>query len=72
MTGAQRGDPPSGTWGEALALGVMFPAAVVAGYLLGRVVAHWLGLGDWVPYAGGGLGALAAFVRLLRWAIRNG
>jgi hypothetical protein len=67
-SGGPRRAGESGGWGEPIALGLMFPAAVVAGYLLGRVVGRWLGLPDWAPIAGAALGVLGAFARLLRWA----
>ena len=71
MTDRESGGSSSGSWGEPLALGLMFPAAVIAGYLLGRVVGRWLGLPDWAPFAGAALGVLGAFARLLRWASRT-
>ncbi len=61
----------SGGWAQAVYLGVMFPALVVGGYLLGKVVGRWLGWGETAAYAGGALGAVAAFVELFRWAARK-
>jgi hypothetical protein len=61
----------SGGWAQAVYLGVMFPALVVGGYLLGKVVGHWLGFGDAAPFIGGALGAAGAFVELFRWAARK-
>ena len=61
----------SGGWAQAVYLGVMFPALVVGGYLLGRVVGRWLGFGDAAPIVGGALGAAGAFLELFRWAARK-
>ena len=61
----------SGGWAQAVYLGVMFPALVAGGYLLGRVVGRWLGFGEAAPIVGGALGAVGAFVELFRWAARK-
>jgi hypothetical protein len=61
----------TGGWAQAVYLGVMFPALVVGGYLLGRVAGRWLGWGDAAAYGGGALGAAGAFVELFRWAARK-
>lgn len=58
-------------WAEAVSLGAMFPAFLAAGYLLGKWVGGWLGLGESAPLIGAGLGAAAAFVELFRWAARG-
>jgi hypothetical protein len=63
-------NPRSG-WAEAVALGVMFPALVAGGYLLGKWVGSWLGKGEGTAIAGAVLGALGAFVQLFRWAARK-
>ena len=62
---------PRSGWAEAVALGVMFPALVAGGYLLGKWVGPWLGMGEAAAIGGGILGALAAFVQLFRWAARK-
>jgi positive regulator of sigma E activity len=57
-------------WAEAVSLGVMFPALLVAGYLLGKWVGQWLGLGESAAIVGAALGAVGAFIELFRWASR--
>ena len=62
----------SGGWQEALGLGLMFPASIVAGYLAGRVIGHWMGVAGETPaLVGAALGVLGAFARLLVWACRE-
>jgi predicted MFS family arabinose efflux permease len=51
---------------EASAAGILFPASLVAGYLLGRWVGRALGWGDLPAFIGAGLGALAGFWNLYR------
>lgn len=46
----------------------MFPALLAAGYLLGKWIGRWLGLGDWTAILGAGVGVLGAFVELFRWS----
>jgi positive regulator of sigma E activity len=58
-------------WPQAVALGVTFPALLAAGYLLGKWVGRWLGLGEWTTILGAALGVLGAFVELFRWAARK-
>jgi len=58
-------------WAEAVSLGVMFPALVAAGYLLGRWVGRWLGFGETAAIVGAALGAVGAFLQLFRWASRQ-
>ena len=58
-------------WAEAVALGVMFPALLAAGYLLGKWIGRWLGLGDWTAILGAGLGVLGAFIELFRWSAQQ-
>lgn len=60
-----------GGWAEAVSLGVMFPALVAAGYLLGKWVAPALGLGEGAAIGGAALGAAGAFIQLFRWAARK-
>ncbi len=59
-------------WAEAAALGVFFPASIAAGYLLGRWLAAWLGIGEWLAFLGAGLGVAGGFLNLFRWAGRSG
>ena len=61
----------SAGWAQAVYLGVMFPALVVGGYLLGKVVGRWLGWGETAAIVGAALGAGGAFVELFRWAARK-
>lgn len=61
---------PAG-WAQAVYLGVMFPALVAGGYLLGRVVGRWLGWGETAAIGGAILGAIGAFAELFRWAARK-
>ena len=58
-------------WAEAVSLGVMFPALVAAGYLLGKWVGRWLGLGEPAAIVGAALGAAGGFIELFRWAARR-
>lgn len=62
---------PRSGWAEAVALGVMFPALVAGGYLLGKWVGGGLGMGEGAAIGGAVLGALGAFVQLFRWAARK-
>jgi positive regulator of sigma E activity len=48
----------------------MFPALLAAGYLLGKWVGQWLGLGESAAIVGAALGAVGAFIELFRWASR--
>ena len=61
----------SGGWAQAVYLGVMFPALVAGGYLLGRWIGRSLGWGETAAVAGAALGAIGAFVELFRWASRR-
>jgi hypothetical protein len=60
-----------GGWAEAVSLGVMFPALVAGGYLLGKWVGPWFGMGEGAAIAGAVLGAAGAFLQLFRWAARK-
>ena len=59
---------PRRGWAQAVALGIMFPALLAAGYMLGRWIGRWLGLGEWTAILGAALGVLGAFVELFRWS----
>ena len=60
-----------GGWAEAATLGVMFPALVAGGYLLGKWAGPWLGMGEGAAIAGAVLGAVGAIIQLFRWAARK-
>jgi prepilin signal peptidase PulO-like enzyme (type II secretory pathway) len=62
---------PRSGWAEAVSLGVMFPAFVAGGYLLGKWVGGRFGTGEGAAIAGAALGAVAAFLQLFRWAARK-
>jgi len=62
---------PRSAWAEAVALGVMFPALVAGGYLLGKWTGGLLGQGEGAAIVGAALGALGAFAQLFRWAARK-
>ena len=51
-------------------LAFIFPAAVVAGWLVGVALDHWLHT-TWIYLAGLLFGIAAGFVELIRAAIRN-
>jgi hypothetical protein len=55
---------------EGSAVGIFFPVAIVAGYLTGKWLGRWLGLGEAVALAGAGLGVAAAFLNLWRFLRR--
>jgi hypothetical protein len=61
---------PSG-WAQAVTIGIMFPALLAAGYLLGKWIGRWLGLGEWTALLGAGIGVGGAFVELFRWSARQ-
>ena len=49
---------------------MFFPIAIVAGYLIGKWLGGWLGLGEGAALAGAGLGVAAAFLNLWRFLRR--
>jgi hypothetical protein len=55
---------------EGSTVGLFFPAAIVAGYLIGRRVGSWVSLGELPALIGAGLGVAAAFVNLWRFLRR--
>jgi positive regulator of sigma E activity len=55
---------------EGSAVGIFFPVAIVAGYLLGKWVGRALGAGEAVALIGAGLGVAAAFLNLWRFLRR--
>ena len=55
---------------EGSAVGIFFPVAIVAGYLAGKWLGRWWGLGEAVALAGAGLGVAAAFLNLWRFLRR--
>ncbi len=52
-------------------LGLVLPASVVVGLLIGAALDRWLGT-KWITVAGLLLGAVAGFVELIRGIIRAG
>jgi F0F1-type ATP synthase assembly protein I len=65
---------PKNKWVEIesyIQLGVMLPAATFVGWILGRLMDHWLHT-DWIQYVGLGLGIAAGFVQLFRVALKAG
>ena len=61
----------SAGWAQAVYLGVMFPALVAGGYLVGRWIGRAAGWGESAAIVGAALGAVGAFVELFRWAARR-
>ena len=61
----------SGGWAQAVTLGILFPALLAAGYLLGKWTGRWLGLGEWTAFLGAGLGVVVAFIEVFRWSLRQ-
>ncbi|MDQ2978312.1 MAG: AtpZ/AtpI family protein [Acidobacteriota bacterium] len=55
---------------EGTSAGVLFLAAPLAGYFLGRWLGRQAGWGDWTAWTGGVLGLAAAFVNFFRLAAR--
>ena len=62
--------PRYGLVAEGSAVGIFFPVAIVAGYLTGKWLGRWLGLGEAAALAGAGLGVAAAFLNLWRFLRR--
>jgi F0F1-type ATP synthase assembly protein I len=55
---------------EGTSAGLLFLAAPVAGYFLGRWIERLAGLEDWLAWTGGVLGLAAAFTNFFRLAGR--
>jgi F0F1-type ATP synthase assembly protein I len=51
---------------RASAAGILFPASIVAGYLLGKWLGRAFGIGTWPAFVGAALGAVAGFWNLYR------
>lgn len=51
-------------------IGFMIPAGIVLGYIVGRLLEHWLHL-HWLVFAGVIFGAVVGFVSMIRMAIRS-
>ena len=69
-----RPNDQSGWWrafAEITTLGITFPLAIGAGYLLGWWLDGIFGTGPWLAIAGAILGVAAAFIQLFRLASRN-
>ena len=58
------------TVGNAIALGLTFPACIVAGYFLGKGADHLLGSAPYGSYVGGVAGIAAGFWNLYQIARR--
>lgn len=56
--------------GEALSLGLTFPAYTVGGFFLGKLADRLLGTGKVFSWAGATIGVAAAFWSLARFARR--
>jgi hypothetical protein len=52
-------------------LGILFPALLAAGYLLGKWIGRWFGLGEWTATLGAAIGVVGAFIELFRWSARQ-
>jgi hypothetical protein len=70
MTNGGSRPPRYGLVAEGSAVGIFFPVAIVAGYLAGKWLGGWLGLGEAAALAGAGLGVAAAFLNLWRFLRR--
>lgn len=55
---------------EGSAVGLFFPVAIVAGYLVGKWIGRWLSIGEAAALLGAGLGVVAAFLNLWRFLKR--
>jgi positive regulator of sigma E activity len=55
---------------EGSAVGIFFPVAIVAGYLLGKWIGRALGAGEAAALIGAALGVAAAFLNLWRFLRR--
>jgi hypothetical protein len=62
--------PPASFLAEGTSAGLLFLASPVAGYLLGKWVGAWLGLGRIPAWAGAALGLAGAFLHLFRLVAR--
>jgi hypothetical protein len=51
-------------------VGLFFPVAIVAGYLVGKWIGRWLSIGEAAALLGAGLGVAAAFLNLWRFLKR--
>jgi F0F1-type ATP synthase assembly protein I len=66
----QPGSSRASAIAEGTSAGLLFLAAPVAGYFLGRWIGRQAGSGDWVAWTGGVLGLAAAFTNFFRLAGR--
>ena len=67
-------DDQRGWWralAEITAIGFTFPLAIAVGYVAGWWMDGKLGTSPWLTLVMTGLGVLAAFVQLFRFASRN-
>lgn len=51
-------------------MGLLFPVAIVAGYVLGKWAGGWLGWGEALAYVGAAVGVMAAFWNLFGYLKR--
>jgi F0F1-type ATP synthase assembly protein I len=51
---------------EGWMIAIFFPAALVAGVVLGYFADKWLGISPWGKIAGAALGAIAGFINLFK------
>lgn len=56
--------------GELINLGLVFPAAIAVGYVIGFFLDRRLGTGPWLVVVFSAIGAAAAFINLFRVASR--
>jgi hypothetical protein len=67
--GGRESEPRYAVVARASAAGILFPLSIVAGYLLGKWIGGWLGLGTAPAFIGAALGAAAGFWNLYRLLI---
>jgi positive regulator of sigma E activity len=70
MTGREKQVRRYALVAEGSAVGILFPVAIVAGYLAGKWIGRALGLGEGAALVGAGLGVAAAFLNLWRFLRR--
>ena len=51
-------------------IGFIIPASILLGYILGRILDHWLHR-SWLPIAGVLFGVVAGFISMIRLALRS-
>ena len=58
--------------GDASAVGLAFPIAILIGYFWGRALDSYLGTAPWCTYIFAGFGIVAGFLNAVRVAVRVG